>query len=347
MDADLLVVGGGPVGLATAAEAALAGMSVVLVERRQGPVDKACGEGLMPAAREGLARLGVHPVGLEFRGIRYLAPGHEATAVFRGGAGLGVRRTTLSRALGERVDELGVRRVTANIPAPVVRERWAEVAGVRGRWLVAADGLHSPVRRAAGLDRAGDRARDRARDRRPRYGLRRHYVVEPWTDLVEVYWADHAEAYVTPVGGGVVGVAVLGPGGRPYEDWLRDFPALRDRLGAALPATPVRGAGPLRQRAASRRRGPVLLVGDAAGYVDALTGEGISVGLASARELVRCLVAGRPEDYDRAWRRVTRRYRLLTGGLLWAAGREPLRRSIVPTAERLPGVFARVVDQLG
>jgi flavin-dependent dehydrogenase len=103
----------------------------------------------------------------------------------------------------------------------------------------------------------------------------------------------------------------------------------------------------LRQRSQRRVQGRALLVGDAAGYVDALTGEGISVGLACARELVGCLVADRPQDYEQVWLRATRRYRLLTGGLLAVAGRPALRRVVVPAAQRMPWLFARIVDQLG
>lgn len=339
MDVDLLVVGGGPIGLGTAVEAARAGMSVALVERREGPVDKACGEGLMPAARTSLRRLGVEPDGVEFRGIRYLARGREATALFSAGPGLGVRRTTLSAALGARADALGVKRVRASAAPPVTGSGWVEAAGVRARWLVAADGLHSPVRRALGLDVPA---------RGPvRYGLRRHHRVAPWSDLVEVHWADDAEAYVTPVAEDLVGVAVLCPGGGSYDTWLARFPALADRLAGAEPASDVRGAGPLRRTAARRVQGRVLLVGDASGYVDALTGEGISVGLACARELVACLVADRPQDYEAAWLRTTRRYRVLTGGLLRVAHRPLLRRTIVPAASRLPRVFRGIVDQLG
>ena len=127
---------------------------------------------------------------------------------------------------------------------------------------------------------------------------------------------------MTPVAADIVGVAVLGAGnGRSFETSLDDFPELRERVAGAPPASGVRGAGPLRQRTTRRVAGRALLVGDAAGYVDALTGEGLSVGLACAGELVRCVVAGRPEEYERAWRRATRRYRVLTGGLLWAAQR--------------------------
>src|SRR4051812_26213061 len=327
----------------------------------------------MPAARSALERLGVEAPGREFTGIRYLAPGRDALARFRQGPGLGVRRTTLSAALSARADAVGVKRLDAvagapalrpdggelagvtaswlgaggGVPpppagAPALRPDGVELAGVTASWLVAADGLHSPLRRALGLHR------EPSPQVRPRYGLRRHFRTAPWSDVVEVHWSGRAEAYVTPVAEDLVGVAVLGPGdGTRFDDRLAEFPQLRERLAGAEPASAVRGAGPLRQRATRRVAGRALLVGDAAGYVDALTGEGLSVGLACGRELVRCVVEGRPQDYERAWLRATRRYRLLTGGLLYAAQRPALRRTVVPAAERLPWLFERIVDQLG
>ena len=209
---------------------------------------------------------------------------------------------------------------------------------MRTRWVVAADGLHSPARRAAGLDRPV---------RGPvRYGLRRHYRLAPWTDLVEVHWSRHGEAYVTPLGPELVGVAVLAGPGSTFPERLAAFPALSALLRGAPPVTSVRGAGPLRQRAARRCSGRLLLVGDAAGYVDALTGEGIAVGLATARALASVLSEERPQDYDAAWRRESRRFRALTAALLWGSSRPAVRRSLVPAAQLLPSVFARAVDQL-
>jgi flavin-dependent dehydrogenase len=90
----------------------------------------------------------------------------------------------------------------------------------------------------------------------------------------------------------------------------------------------------------------VLLTGDAAGYVDALTGEGVSTGLACARAAVAAIAAGRPEEYPRAWARETRRHRLLTGALLAAASRPGTRRLVVPAAVRTPRGFGLVVDLL-
>ncbi|WP_418607249.1 hypothetical protein [Georgenia sp. SUBG003] len=111
-----------------------------------------------------------------------------------------------------------------------------------------ADGLHSPLRHRLGLAAPARGPR--------RFGLRRHVRVAPWTDLVEVHWADRVEAYVTPVGPQEVGVALLTSDRRPYADQLAAFPALLDRLGGAAATTSVRGAGPLRQRSRGRPGGP-------------------------------------------------------------------------------------------
>ncbi|MEP6761611.1 MAG: NAD(P)/FAD-dependent oxidoreductase [Sporichthyaceae bacterium] len=335
---DLIVAGGGPIGLATAICARLAGMSVTVVEPRTAPVDKACGEGLMPGAVERLRELGVHPPGRAFHGIRYLSPTRTAEARFRAGPGLGVRRTDLHAALLARADELGVEQVRGRVDDVVQESDQVHAAGLRARWLVAADGLHSPVRRVLGLDRSIVGA--------PRFGQRRHFRVPAWTELVEVHWSGSAEAYVTPVADDVVGVAALCGQGRRFEDVLTEFPALVDRLSGAVALSELRGAGPLRQDVTARRSGRVLLVGDAAGYVDALTGEGLATGLATAAAAVEALVTGRPQDYEQAWRRATRRYRLLTGALLRASQVQAVRPHIVPAASRLPRVFAGIVELL-
>ncbi|MEV7970848.1 NAD(P)/FAD-dependent oxidoreductase [Sphaerisporangium sp. NPDC088356] len=334
---DVLVAGGGPAGLATAIHATLAGMEAVVVEPRSAPVDKACGEGLMPTGVAALRSLGVRVEGWPLLGIRYVDERHRAQAAFREGQGLGVRRTTLHAALAERAAEVGVKVVRGRVDGVRQDADSVEAAGMRARWLVAADGLHSPLRGLLGLELPTRAAR--------RYGLRRHYRVAPWTDFVEVHWAARAEAYVTPVGEELVGVAVLSSERRSYDEHLAGFPALLARLDGPA-ATSVRGAGPLRQRARARVAGRVLLVGDAAGYMDALTGEGVSLGLLAARALVGCLRAGRPEAYERAWRRLSLRHRLLTGALLAARRRSGSARLIVPAAHRLPAVFTATVNAL-
>lgn len=338
---DLLIVGGGPAGLATAIHAARAGLDVAVAEPRPTPVDKACGEGLMPGAVRALAELGIAPNGHPLRGIRYLdaAARQHAEAGFRHGPGLGVRRTDLHAALARRVAELGVPVHPVKVDAATVRQDADSVsaAGLTARYLAAADGLHSPVRRHLGLDLP---------DPRPaRYGLRRHFTIAPWTDHVEVHWSTRAEAYVTPLGPELLGVAILTSERAPFDVQLAGFPSLAARL-ATQTSSAVRGAGPLRQRVRGRVAGRVLLVGDAAGYIDALTGEGISVALAGAAQLVRCVRGDQPEQYEHAWRRASRRHRLLTGTLVRLRAHPRLTRLIVPTAARLPSLFTGLVNGL-
>jgi flavin-dependent dehydrogenase len=374
---DVLIVGGGPVGLATAISCALAGLSVMVAEPRTAPVDKACGEGVMPAAVRRLAALGVTPDGHPLRGIRYLDAAHQADAPFRHGEGLGVRRTVLHAALAARAAALGIPVIPARVTTFERHAGHVTAAGVDARYLVAADGLHSTIRRV--LDRqAPPRPGRGASSPAPRYGLRRHYRIAPWTDLVEVHWTPRAEAYVTPVSDGVVGIGLLfprprgerhgngkdrdapGPGtpagaaaggagprddaGGDFAARLAAFPALRERLGTAPPASEVRGAGPMRQDVRRRVYGRVLLVGDASGYVDALTGEGIGVGLAQAEALAGCLAADRPADYERAWRRASGPAWRFTAGLLWSRNQPLLGPLIVPAAQRLPWLFTALVN---
>jgi flavin-dependent dehydrogenase len=335
---DLVVVGGGPVGLATALYAERAGLDTVVLEPRDGAIDKACGEGLMPGAVAMLAALDVHPAGMPFRGIRYVSGERRAEARFRDGTGLGVRRTGLHTALRDRVDAVGVP-VRREAVTSVRQEQDHVIAnGTRARFLVAADGLHSPTRRRLGLDLPARGTR--------RYGLRAHVATPPWTDHVEVHWSPTAEAYVTPVGPATVGVALLTSTREGFAEQLRRFPDLQAKVGP-LTWSPLRGAGPLRQRSRRRVAGRVLLAGDAAGYVDALTGEGISIGLRQARAAVEAVATGDPARYETAWRRVTWRYETLTRALLGVAGFPPSRRALVPAAAALPWVFSAAVNELG
>ncbi|WP_329031787.1 NAD(P)/FAD-dependent oxidoreductase [Streptomyces sp. NBC_01725] len=334
---DVLIAGGGPAGLAAGIHAARAGLRAVVVEPRTAPVDKACGEGIMPGGVAALSAMGVEVSGRELRGIRYRDGARDAEAWFRDGTGLGVRRTELHAALRRRADALGVETVRGKV-GEVWQGADRVVAGGRtARWLIAADGLHSPIRRALGLDLP---------DRAPaRYGLRRHFRVAPWSDFVEVHWSRHGEAYVTPLGEALVGVAVLSRERCGYAEHLARFPELAPLLGERA-ASGVRGAGPLRQRVSRPLAGRVLLVGDAAGYVDALTGEGVALALSTAGAAVRALAEGRPGTYPAAWSKLTRRHRVLTEGLLSVTRSPRAARLIVPAAARLPAVFTAAVHAL-
>jgi flavin-dependent dehydrogenase len=334
--AELLVVGGGPAGLVTAIRARLAGLDVCVIDRDRPPIDRACGEGLMPDGVDRLHQLGVEmPVeeSARFRGIRYLDDEVVATAEFGGSRGLGIRRRTLHGALCRRAEQLGVsmrwgERVRALHPDGVECDHGV----LRARWLVAADGRSSRVRAWAGLDGP--------RPERPRFGVRRHYTVRPWSEFVEVYWGDTAEAYVTPVGRDTVGVAMLWRGGGTDFDGLLDaFPALVERLGGAPMATRDRGGGPFGQRARSVIRDRMALVGDASGSLDPITGEGLATAFHQAFSVVEAIELGDLSYYAAAHGRIVRAPRLMTDLLLVAERRPWLRRRVIRALAASPPLF--------
>ena len=334
---DLIVAGGGPAGLATAIYGARAGLDVAVVERRAGVLDKACGEGMMPHTVAHLDRLGVTVQGHPLHGISYLDGSRRADAPFQAGVGRGVRRTVLHAALWRAAESAGVKLVHGELGEITQHADSVCAAGFEARYLAAADGLHSPIRKAMGLSAATTGPR--------RWGIRRHYEIAPWTNSVEVHWSRSAEAYVTPVAGDCVGIAILSAGRGGFDRHFESFGELRDRVAGHTHGQD-RAAGPLRQNVRGRAAGRVLLVGDAAGYIDALTGEGMGLAFGAAELLVDCVLRDCPDDYDLQWRRLTRRYRMLTAALVAASAHAPLRSAIVPAAQALPSVFIRLVNLL-
>ncbi|MGZ6142243.1 MAG: NAD(P)/FAD-dependent oxidoreductase [Myxococcales bacterium] len=345
---DLAIAGGGPAGLATAIRAAQRGFKAVVLERSADPPDKACGEGLMPSGARELEGLGARVAqAFAFRGIRYLQEdGSAVEALFRDGQGLGIRRTVLARALRERALEAGAELRHATVQSVSSGAGAVEVVTAQGaveaRLAVAADGLHSPLRRAAGLDlpSAGPQ----------RFGVRRHFALAPWTDLVEVYWADGVEAYVTPVGPRSVNVAFLTANRPGFDALLARFPALSGRLAGALPESETRGAGPLLQSVRARHADRLALIGDAAGYVDAITGQGLSLAFAAARMLIDALPADLSRDpgpalraWDASLRRPWLRYALPARALVALSRRPALRRRAIRAAAPMFGALVRFV----
>ncbi len=254
-----------------------------------------------------------------------------------------MRRTTLHAVLARRAEEAGARLswgLFAESLSSADDGAWVvdtPEGPIEARWVVGADGLASHTRRWAGLDRNPSRRR--------RYGVRRHYRVAPWTDQVEVYWTDGCEAYVTPVADDLIGVAMLWGGSREgFDRHLAKFPALADRLRGAATASRDRGCGPFLQRSTSVVRGTLALVGDAAGYVDALTGEGLGIAFAQAWVLAAALAAGDLSRYAAAHRRIVAAPERLTHATLLLTRHRELRRRVIGVLGRDPRLFARLLE---
>jgi geranylgeranyl reductase family protein len=299
----VVVVGGGPAGTAAAVFLRQAGHEVVLLDEARFPRDKVCGEGVSPEAWRLLAKMGAEAAVRALRprpvrGMKLTAPdGTAFTGEYAGARapGFAVRRWCLDRALLECARAAGVD-VREGVRARDVVRRDGIVRGVvvedggvperlEARLVVAADGRRSVIARKLGL-------------------LREHRTLRKFA--VRGYWkgveglTDHGEMHVTR--GGYCGIAPLGDGEanvtfvldqdamRPAGGGLADFylrtldrwPRLRERLERACLTSPPRAIGPLALEAHRVSAPGVVLVGDAAGFYDPFTGEGVTLALRGA-----------------------------------------------------------------
>jgi flavin-dependent dehydrogenase len=338
---DVFVIGGGPAGLAAAIAARERGFRVVVTDGAKPPIDKACGEALMPDAITALERLGVAVPAAEacpIRGVRFLSSALSAEADFPSGErGLSIRRTSLHRIMIERAAELGVDLLWQSV-ATGISGNDVQVGGhaVRTRWIVGADGVNSRVRRWANLD---------VQSRTDlRYAFRRHYRVAPWTDRMEIYWGKNSQAYATPVSSEEVCVAVASrDAGLRLKEALPEFPELNARVRSAEISSVERGSVSANRKLKRVWRGNVALMGDASGTVDAITGEGLGLAFSQAVALADSLASGNLAGYQAAHRRLAVRPLLMARLMLTLDGRPRFQRRTLQAFREHPEVFRRLL----
>jgi 2-polyprenyl-6-methoxyphenol hydroxylase-like FAD-dependent oxidoreductase len=268
-----------------------------------------------------------------FRGIRFVDDSHSVGATFTHGVGYGIRRILLHQVMTQRALSLGVKlnwetRVTG-ISAECIE---ADGKRVPFRWLVCADGQNSPLRKKTGLFSSGSA--------RIRYGFRRHCRIAPWTDHVEVHWADCGQMYVTPIAADQVCVAFITADLRMrFDAALPRFTKLAERLAAAEIVGTTIGAVTASRRLRRVQSGRIALIGEAAGSVDAITGEGLSIAFRQAFELASAMRANRLDLYQTAHERIMRVPRNMSRLLLSLDQRQRLRHSVLRALEREHGAF--------
>ena len=338
---DIFVIGGGPAGLAAAIAARQRGFSVMVADGSQMPIDKACGEGLMPDGLAALERLGLQlPVSeaYPFLGIRFLSQRLSAAALFpNGGFGLAARRPALHRLMAERAEQVGTELIWGR-PVTGISSDGVQLGKdfVRARWVIGADGSNSRLRRWAGLE-ASYRPR-------LRYAFRRHYRVAPWTDHMEIHWGERCQGYATAVAEDEVCVVIASNDANlRLEGALKELPALETQLKGAEPSTAERGAVTGNKRLKRVWRGNVALIGDAAGTVDAITGEGLGLAFSQAAALAECIESDDLARYQRIHDRLALRPLLMARLMLLMDRRPRLQDKVLQVFQRRSEIFRRLL----
>jgi flavin-dependent dehydrogenase len=199
--------------------------------------------------------------------------------------------------------------------------------------------------------------------RRKRLGIRAHFRLaeaQAQAPCVDVFLGPGHELYVTPLPGGEVLVAVLADARqlgesveRSFHRWLLGQPELAKRLEGAEQITPVLATSPLAAHALRGVAPGFVLLGDAAGFLDPITGGGMTQALITAELLARYIPDRRsPDDswlwkFERERRALLLDYRLLTRMILWLADHPRLAEPLLLTLNAMPAFFSHVIGVSG
>lgn len=336
----MFVIGGGPAGLAAAIAARKRGFHVTLADCAIPPIDKACGEGIMPDGIEAARELGIpleQAGGWPFRGIRFADGSVTVGADFPHGTGFGLRRTALHTLMVEHAADAGVRLLWGTRVSGIAGDE-VSVDGrrVRTRWIVGADGGNSITRRWAALD-------EFERDSR-RFAFRRHYRVAPWSEFMEIHWGESCQFYVTPVAESEICLVLISRDRQlRVDDALNRFPALERRLANAPASSLERGGVSVSRRLQAVANRRVALVGDAAGSVDAITGEGLCLLFQHATLLADAFESDDLRRYQAEHRRLERRPELMGDLMLLLDRSRWLRRRTLQAMASRPNIFKNML----
>ncbi|MCU1342978.1 MAG: monooxygenase, FAD-binding [Candidatus Acidoferrum typicum] len=339
--ADVIIIGAGPAGIATAIAASQRGLRTVVFDARTPPIDKPCGEGLLPQGVATLRDLGIQlnsDLAVPLEGIRFAGGECSAYAKFPDAPGFALRRVRLHQLLVERAIEAGIifqwsTRVTKIDSRQVTAGRMQ----IPYTWLVGADGQNSFVRKWAKLGPV--------RTNGHRFGFRQHFRVRSWPNRVDAHWGRHCQMLSTPIAAHEVCVSVLSRDANlRISQALPQFPELAGRLRDATPVTRELGNATSLNRFAAVTRGRMALVGDASGSVDAITGHGLSLAFHQAILLAEAFERGNLAHYESAHRKIAVMPALMSRLMLMMDRNSWVRRKTLHLFENMPDLFSKLLS---
>ena len=316
-------------------------MSVTVADGALPPIEKPCGEGLLPETQAVLDELGVATSledGCRFRGIRFVQRGSQVAADFPQGKGIGIRRILLHEKLIDRAEQCGVRLLWKTPVVGITRNGVNLSSGFRAsRWIIGADGSGSRVRRWSALDDSNRKTQ--------RHASRRHYRMRPWSDYMEIYWGRGVQAYITPVSSEEVCIVMTGARAEDvrFDDALEHWPELNERVAHATVSSRERGVLTYTHSLRAVYKENVALVGDASGGVDAITGEGLRLAFRQAIELADAMEQNNLSAYASAHRKLSRHPMMMSKILLALGSHDNFRDRVVRMFVKNPALFSRIV----
>ena len=357
---NILIVGGGPCGLMTAIILGTAGHKVTLIEKKDWPVDKVCGEGIMPPGIKVLRKYGVldkidKALSRKFHGITFI-DNSKISADFNDDYGIVIRRTELSRVLYEKALSVNVKllpktelvsldnsdlKVTAN-----VRNERTETPYVLGEfdYTIGCDGLRSKVRKLAGLEYKLLRNQNRI-------GARIHYQINPWTPNVEVHWNNGIECTVAPTSENCVEFIFcwnkdkikFDKNFEMHEKLLSFFPDLKEKLKNCKNLSSLEMTGNFAQQVIVPIKDKVILLGDASIFYDPITGEGLTLAFKQAEILANHLANFDNNDVKKQFlseiNYIVNNYLKITSLALFLSDYPFFRKVVFSIVQYIPGIF--------
>jgi len=337
---EVIVVRAGPAGIVAAIAAQKRGLRVIVLDARRPPIDKPCGEGILPQGVAALKTLGVSlaaDIAFPFQGIRFVDADYSVRADFPVGTGISVRRVKLHQLLVNHAMEAGVEfrweaRVTQidrhAVTTPLERFSY--------EWLIAADGQNSQVRKWAGLEPGATQ--------RKRFGFCIHFNLKPWSDVAEVHWANGCQIFITPMKGHEVGVAVISRDPQlRFAKAISRFPFLAEKLCGVEPTTRELGDATGLRILPKVTSGRVALIGDASGTVDAVTGHGLSLSFQQAIALAESIEHRNLAFYESSHKKIASIGITMTRLMTLMSENDWIRRRILRLFQLSPNLFARML----